>query len=673
MASHPVATASDGKKFEGHVLRLGLDLGTGHMSIDGQHIQGDFACDPSPLYPQGWMGEPSVKRIAILKDGGNIIYGTQNVHDAVRARPTLHDKAMERFKLALYSEFAHLSDVQHVKDILGTEDDRGAMEDLFAALFRELFKDAKATFLNPFLNAGMDESYWNTIPLELQISVPAMWDEDARGVIRNAAKHAGAWRTELREEPLCIATVHMVAAVRRRNIKAGQRLLLIDCGRGTLDIAIVKLISEPVPSEGKFMELERDGSCSGSSAGSHTVNTAAEEWLLAGGYKRLRPNEFKDKCRRLGLTRRQFLRSFSDEIDRLKQDREKEVSEVFHVTIRCGDAVAGHDALYQEMIPIPRATVEEWYAAWLDPATELLERHLSNQSGEFLCAILSGGGAKSGQFCTQMKTVLDTHNIPIGPPVSCASACSSGALLQHFFQEDKLPPNAYFYINTTEYYNKDFHTDAKNNRSLIFPSKYDTTQKLVFNRLLRAMEISEKRGIVSGGYIEQLFYLPARGKPARIHVDLFWSSKKISEHQPLNSGPQGTRRGDARPYPLMFMDRDNFEGDEFQIFQDRDDDGDDGGDDENNGEPHFLVKGYVKMEGTTESLVLKVYLMKHYYEFPPYDPDVQPFEDDDVLAQHEDEVWHKDCSHFVSSSSGVAKGPARSREGFQAPGSRSDG
>ena len=225
--------------------------------------------------------------------------------------------------------------------------------------------------------------------------------------------------------------------------------------------------------------------------------------------------------------------------------------------------------------------------------------------------------------------------------------------MQHLFQQDLLPPKANFYISQTEYYRADKHKDAKKKQSLVHQSKYDITQRVVYERLCLVMQSSVQSGpsglatFVSEGYIPQIFYVEAGEKFARIHVDLFWSLTKIGPNQPLNYA-QGKRRGDVRSYPLMFVDFDDFKKNGFPIVQDEE---------ENNGVPHFVINGFVRMEGTSESLIVTVYLMKQHYEFTQHALGGRHFADDDVLKQHTDEVWHKNCSHFVSSSSGVERAP----------------
>jgi hypothetical protein len=100
--------------------------------------------------------------------------------------------------------------------------------------------------------------------------------------------------------------VYMLSLAKSKSIQEGESLLLIDCGKGTLDIATVKLLRAP-SNNGAAMQLQRIGPCSGNGAGSHTVNTQAW-WLLGGNCEEVQ--DLDERCAQLGTTRREFLRQF---------------------------------------------------------------------------------------------------------------------------------------------------------------------------------------------------------------------------------------------------------------------------------------------------------------------------------------------------------------------------
>jgi molecular chaperone DnaK (HSP70) len=61
--------------------------------------------------------------------------------------------------------------------------------------------------------------YWDEIPIELQVTVPVMWEGIARGIIRNAAKAAGFDKIVLRSEPLCAAARYIYKGWKAGRVK----------------------------------------------------------------------------------------------------------------------------------------------------------------------------------------------------------------------------------------------------------------------------------------------------------------------------------------------------------------------------------------------------------------------------------------------------------------------
>ena len=661
-----MATSNDGTRHKGHILRLGTDLGTGHLSVDGQHVQGGPLLNHFPLRFKNRYGGTSVKQIAIHQEGQDspVIYGFDDVTNAVRCYPGLRDKEIERFKLSLHPEFAGLSEVQHAINVLEAQEDRGPIQDFMSDFFQTFLQDVRIFYMR-YHHAGMDEAYWKSIPIELQISVPATWDDDARGIIRNAAKYGGAWRAELREESLCVATAYLVSMVEERSIKAGECLLLIDCGQGTLDIATVKLSRKP--HEQELMQLERVGVCSGNSAGSHEVNTAAEKWLRLGNCMEVQARGFKETCRQLGMSERQFLRAYSDEIDKVKVDIDRQT--VFDLRVHSLHGKVMPGSLSQLTISIPRTTFMEWYKTWTDPAVGLLERHLSTQSGhtpgQYAWALFTGGGANSPHFCREMEKVLSKYSILVGNPRPVISPCSSGALLQHFFQDDGLPPNAYFHICQTEDYDKYKHLGAVGHK-LKRRSEFVRGLEVVHDRVVTIGQSSNQQQFTSKGLFKQEFHVDAL-RPGRVHVDLFWSEKYLRAHSALKDA-HGKHVDGVRKYPLMYIDVVDLTNHGFELH---DDDG-------NGDNPYYVVQAFVHMESTRDSLLLTLYLMQWGFLLPTKAVknevtdgyDVQPFDDSYVLQQHTEEVWRKDCSHFVTSNTVSRPHSQPTRQGGAMPNKR---
>lgn len=567
-----------------------------------------------------------------------------DVEEAIAADPTLQDRVLELWKLSLHPEFQHLEEVAHVLKALFAQTDeqidRGAIQDFMEEQLRGIIRDIRNYYKSPGRNALKDASYWDDIPLELQISVPAMWGDDQRGLVCNAARNAldGSHpnnKVELREEPLCVATVYMLDLVKYGNIEEGQCLLLIDCGKGTLDVATVKLLR--AHTKDVLMQLQRVGSCSGNGAGAHRINTQAWDWITSGRCEEVQ--DLDKCCTQLGITRREFLRQFSKEIDRVKSETHN-WPHAQCVTIRSSHGKRGDGRISRLIIDVHPQIIQTWYKAWVDSAIQLVKEHLDKQGTEqYRCASLTGGGFLATSFRTAMKDFLGQYNIEIAPALPCISPCSQGALLQHYFQEDKLPSVANFYLALSEEYQRAIHKDATAQTS-----KYKSNVQIVPERLQRIMRY--ENGEFSGESRTPLkFLVEDDGIADRIHVEVYYSEEDLEDHSALRTGDGALQPG-IRSYPLVSVDLDTLF--EHGVKSKR------GG---NSGKKHFDVRTYVQMRGTEDSLELTIEVMAEYYRFPEEQQYGQPYSKDDVLWTFNRQLWNKSMSHFVRDITGSA-GPA---------------
>lgn len=574
------------------------------MSVDSQLVQGGRIFKSRPL-PLKDFGDLSIKQIAILQEDGDVIYGHKDVRLAIWHNPQLRDKDLLRFKLVLHPEWRQVDEVKHTLEILFAQEDRRAVQDFLVDFFRRIILDVRTVQKSPNFRCGENDAYWDDIPLEFEICVPAMWDDDARGVLTNAAKIAGGFvrpKVELQEEPLCVATSYVMELIENGCLKLGHCVLVVDCGEGTLDIAIVKLLQ--VPGTDQLLELERIGLCSGNSAGSIKINIAAEEWFLSGACEELEQRGVEGTCRALGISRLRLKREFSDEIDKIEGELEKTYHNVFVAEIRNGHNGPFPGSIDRLSIRVTRDQLESWYATWTEPGMELLDDHLKSvKNVELPWAILTGGGSKSEEWRNKMQSILTQYDIKIGAYTRSLSACSEGALMQHRFLEDSLPSKAYFYIVQDEYYDAKRHPDAFRNSRLRDTSEFDQKERIVRDRLRRIMKHSQPQDFEDDGYLPMLFYPKSGGDLPRTHVDLVWSEKPLAPHSPLYN-QDGSMKAGIRKYPLVFVDMKDFSEYGFEVQNSNVSD-----------VAHFIVKGFVSMECTSDNLSLSVHLMKHDFEF----------------------------------------------------------
>lgn len=378
------------------LLRIGIDLGTGRTRVYYQYIHGKYTQESALIEAVKLKKhqDAALQQIMILREDGSVIYGCHDVKEEIGKDPSLQDKAIRRMKLALHDNFKDLADVRHAKKVLHARLDRGALQDAFEDFLRAVIKDTRAFVERRKSSTGKPHSYWDDIPLEMQISVPAMWNDIQRGVVRNAARAATripgeSWkipRLELREEALCVATPYMI---KKESADEGSLTVFVDCGDGTLDITTLEL--ERAHSNGGPMQLRRIGLCSGNGAGAHLVNAEAAKWLL------MRPG-IQQHCKELAISERELLRQFNDQLDMIKKTRigkdQKEDTQT--VTIESSHGKAGAGYRNELIVRIPYPTIMLWYNTWTDAAAELLENHLAKLDTEQpVSAILTGVSTKS--------------------------------------------------------------------------------------------------------------------------------------------------------------------------------------------------------------------------------------------------------------------------------------
>lgn len=378
------------------LLIIGFDFGTGSSRTTAKHVHGIHTRE-SAVIQQIYLKpdqDLAIRQILNLLEDGNVIYGNIDVNKAVQRYPSLRARTMRRIKLSLHPGFEGLPDVIHTLETIFAEKDRAARQDLFEDFLRALFNDVRAAFKRQPLNAGQSDSYWDAIPLEVHISVPALWNDEQRGIIRNAAQRAAKAcgrscrdpRIDLHEEALCVATYFLS---RNLSAKVGSIYIFVDVGDGTLDITTVQVVR--AHSLSAPMQLRRLGLCSGSAAGAHMVNAEAETWII----KRYGELEVDRKCRQLGISRHELSRQLWQEIDKLKRDIDNSDSgDTQSARIRSKHGRMGPGLLHEWTIDFPDEAIAQWYDTWTTAADQLLQEHLvaltAEQRANDVCATLTG-------------------------------------------------------------------------------------------------------------------------------------------------------------------------------------------------------------------------------------------------------------------------------------------
>jgi hypothetical protein len=197
-------------------LRIGLDLGTAFTRIAFQHLHSDKTTRTAKVedlvLPTSDNRETcGIKQVALYKGDGTLIWG-KDVNDAVRSDSNLQNRVLEMSNLALHSNFDLVAEVIHVKDVLNVEKEPAALENFFKDLLGCIARDVRDVFKDwtKYGNELYTDSYWDSIPLEFEIGVPAMWGDVQANIIRNSARKAGIASVELHEGTLCVATEYLL-------------------------------------------------------------------------------------------------------------------------------------------------------------------------------------------------------------------------------------------------------------------------------------------------------------------------------------------------------------------------------------------------------------------------------------------------------------------------------
>lgn len=589
-------------------LRIGCDLGTDFSSVSGQHTKGSFNVILNNPEIRMVVLKPrqaiDMMQTAIWHPDRTITYGRQDVKTAITLDPSLQNKVIELYKLTLDPEFQHLEEVQHTLEVLEADEDDSAIQDFWTKYLRCYFDDSRAYYQRTSHDHRGDAEYWKSIALVPTFSVPSMWSDKARGVLRCAAKAAGAAIVELRDEALCVASAYIHVLLQRGDIEEGDSVTIADCGKGTFDIATVKLIRKP--SAGQPMVLQRIGLTDGSAAGAHMFNTLANTWVrtcrdvMAHG-------SFARCCRLLNIPEREFFRQFSLKMDYLKAEFDDTVP--FTSVVISGNAGG---KIQQLPINIPREDAISFFDGWIYPAVELMRSHLRpRRSAGIKWVIPTGGGSKSQIFRDRItEAVQGEFGIPVHEEFDCPNPCARGALLQHVFTPDKLPDNLFTFLSRREEYCAALHPHAARSECITESSDEPGVFE-VSNRLVTILRYSEGR-TNSSAQLEEFFAartIPMRfavqDKPGRspsLEFELYLSESPCKDHSALFN-QKGDMRDGIREYPVMFVKLPDLRKAGFRRLQ---------------GEDFLRVKTYVDMYGDRNGLHLGVTVMKPHYDYPPF-------------------------------------------------------
>jgi hypothetical protein len=634
----PIPKAVDRSK---PYLRLCIDYGTTHASCHSQLVDGDHTSQTAPIQPVRLKQHHGLetKQISCYdKQTESVMYGSRDVTNYLLTcqDPQSASQTLQFVKMASIPQFRHSEHVKHVREVLHGEEDTGYLRDFLRDHFVSMFRDALAFHKRQCPSFNLEErtayaAYIDSLPIELQLPVPVMMDDGGRADFRNAALSAGAAEVELREEPLCVAATYMLKLARTGYVKEGQCILVADIGGMTADFATTKLLDD---SE---LRMQRVGQCHGNGAGSHSLNAQLIHHVL-------QEPDLEECLERLEIDQHNLVQQLSDWFDDVKREIDTGGKRDYLFPVRSSHGQSGVEGrAHNKVFRFSRDTILGFYLIWIEEVKEELRKHISTKSREtFAGAIIVGGGSRSVMFQEEIAKFLGTRRIRILTSVVCELPCSEGGLTQHFFEKDTLPTPCVWYISQMEEYCEQTHADAKLHTSLQHQSAFDSTVRIVHDRLVEIKRYSSHHGFEPRRKQRLLLEVfvkthndPAKRRRGRLDVPLFWSEVPHDEHAPAYT-PEGQRVEGLRSFPVMFdLPKDEeFERAGFKKHCPQ------------GPTPYYHAYVFVDMHGDTSSLVMNATIMKA--KFANKSKGLQFVHDLVWFSPASQIVWTPTSSHFVS-------------------------
>jgi len=634
-------------------LRICIDYGTSTATVHYQLVHDGQTAETAQIeivwlkVSQG----PEHVQITVYDTNGNLIYGQRDVAAHLRERkdPYAALKTLRSAKMVLIPEFRDSKQVQHTRKILNAEDDDLFMQHYLTDHMRCILKDVRRFLVQQHgwkdeHERATYETYINSLPIELQLPVPVMMDDDGWADLRNAALLAGATEVELREEPICVLACFGPEFERGGHVKKGQGMLVVDVGGLTCDIATCKLLKTPSAGDSDI-QMQRVGQCHGNGAGSNFLNDLIIDLVL----RRRAYYRLDDCLKRLQIEEHDVFQQLSDWFDRSVKPEIDNAGDhrVFVFTAQSSHGQTGIEGLSHSWhFEFPRATILTFYDIWTNRIKLKLDEHLSTKKDEdYACAILAGKPFQSAILEETITRILATYNIRVRKSGYCQFPCSQGGLTQHIFEKDTLPSPCFWYISQAEEHHQDTaleHPDVELHDSIQRPSQYEPEVQVVHDRFTKVMlQYSTSEGFspkTARRLLQEVRVKVPQDSSSRrrerLHIPLYWSTIPREEHSPVFDF-QGKRQEGLRSYPVMF-ELPEPEELEAMGFAKQEPQGTD---------PYYLIHVLVELHGNVSSLVMIVNFMLPSFAQKPRDR--RQFKNDQLWFKSEPQTtWTPTSSHF---------------------------
>lgn len=187
-------------------LRILIDYGSGRLKITIQCVRGGVPVAGTSIKDMVWRGNREIEQV-LVRDDEELISGDYRVAKWMESHKDA-EEVLYLWKLNLCREYGDKAIARHNYKALGaTQGDLAAIGELLD----EHLADIRMQVLK-FLDTqphGLPKPMPRDIPVEATITVPAMFDQQARGIMIGAAAKAGYLNVRLKLEPVCAAAAYI--------------------------------------------------------------------------------------------------------------------------------------------------------------------------------------------------------------------------------------------------------------------------------------------------------------------------------------------------------------------------------------------------------------------------------------------------------------------------------
>ncbi|KAK3654008.1 hypothetical protein LTR56_003443 [Elasticomyces elasticus] len=662
------------------VLRMIVDLGSGYLKVaaqisrNGQPFE-EIAPERIPL--KAGTGRYELEQVLVI-DGETLICGESEVKKWEARNPDQHHRVIESPKLCLCRKYRDSPTARRVWTALGAKPgDLTAIQNLFADQLEWCRQTVFAHYRTDHTSSIHPRTDWDNVGVETIITVPCNWDDEARGIIRNAAYQASVHdydKINIAYEPVCAAASDMEAMRKANDIQYGDKVLFMDLGKSTVDLSPVEM-RERANSEPQS-QFHLAGKPFGDDAGAQDVNEAA--WLYIQSHSSVLDfgGNLDGTRDRLGnLDESDFYRRFNNTFERVKRHFQND--EDYHITISARHGwqhrrdVQGRPCQAVFLITLSRDEMERLYRAWLERLVQITAQYLEREDHNECRIVMLTGMSRGNEYVTEYLHKAIAKFGRVMYISKSDSPVTMGGLLQYPKHATACRPTGFFYATRSEIWQPSLpeHRDATHFSAQSVRKRGLTRQKPkweahpksevsvvdefsgeteLLDRLAKLMSILPGTAPIARA-VPMVFNVDA-GSPARLTFCIYQSFVEQPEHSPLRA-PNGSVDPCFARWPLQFVDipdSQSLRNIGFVAQQGSDN------------TSYFVLSGIVEMWAGQDRLEVRLRLLKPGTEFQ-YDKqaarrglndELLPVKNNSIFFDQTRELWHEDRAHTVLNGHG---------------------